>query len=62
MFSPFLALCVVSRDVRESYSPVNMTEISCCTKCEWRKRDTMINFMITWHKSIFLIGQFEFEV
>ena len=62
LFPPFLALRVVSRDVRESYSPVNMIEISCCSKYEWRKRETMVNFMITWQKSSFLIGEFEFEV
>jgi hypothetical protein len=26
------------------------------------RRDIAINFMLTWHKLSFLIGQFEFEV
>jgi hypothetical protein len=25
------------------------------------RRDIVINFMLTWHKLSFLIGQFEFE-
>ncbi len=26
------------------------------------KRDIVVNFMFTWHKPSFLIGQFKFEV
>jgi hypothetical protein len=52
--------------LRESYdlanmikSPCHMIQVTCYVKYDDVRRDSMINFMLTWHKLSLLIGHFE---
>ena len=60
---------MIARGLRESYHPgdvikssCDMIEITRYVKYDDVRRDSIINFMLTWHKLSFLIGHFEFEV
>jgi hypothetical protein len=52
---------VVSRGLRENMG-WNIVKRSAGSLIDDVRRDIAINFMPTWHKLSFLIGQFEFEV
>ena len=61
-FVGHLVCVVTARDLRESYHPGDMIEVTRYVKYDDVRRDSMINVMLTWHKLSFLIGHFEFEV
>ena len=65
--SAILLSCVLSRVVYANNVPPhvprwNIVKRNAGSLIDDVRRDIAINFMLTWHKLSFLIGQFEFEV
>ena len=67
ILSAMLLSCVLSRMVYANNVPPhvprwNIVKRNAGSLIDDVRRDIAINFMLTWHKLSFLIGQFEFEV
>ena len=71
ILSAMLLSCVLSRVVYANNVPTpcspgnmgwNIVKRNAGSLIDDVRRDIAINFMLTWHKLSFLIGQFEFEV
>ena len=61
----FFKICLRDRCAwftRIIYYPCDMIKITRYVKYDDVRRDSMINFVLTWHKRSFPIGHFEFEV
>jgi hypothetical protein len=63
VLSAILLSCVLSRVVyANNVPPMFPVKRNAGSLIDDVRRDIAINFMLTWHKLSFLIGQFEFEV
>jgi fucose 4-O-acetylase-like acetyltransferase len=62
ILSAMLLSCVLSRVVYANNVPPHVPRRNAGSLIDYVRRDIAINFMLTWHKLSFLIGQFEFEV